>query len=101
MSDLSFFLKTLKPQLKQEWSEEDKNALKVVTDVFEQYGVHLSNYPAFVHWLKTLPERISFNPYWKPSEEQLNSLYDVLNPCDGFDKELLESLYNDLKKLTE
>ena len=36
---------------------------------------------------------------WKPSEEQLDSLYDVLNPCDGFNREVLESLYQDLKKL--
>ena len=30
MSDLSFFLKTLKPQLKQEWSEEDEEILRTI-----------------------------------------------------------------------
>jgi len=66
------FLNSLKgrvqPQPKQEWSEEDKKALKVVIDVFGQYGVHFLNYPAFIHWLKTLPTRITLNPYWKPSD---------------------------------
>lgn len=36
---------------------------------------------------------------WTPSDEQLDSLYDVLNPCDGFNREVLESLYVQLKKL--
>ena len=39
--------------------------------------------------------------HWKPSEEQLNALYNVLNPADEVDKNQLESLYNDLKKLKE
>ena len=45
----------------------------------------------------------SLNPQsqWKPSDEQLDSLYDVLNPCDGFNREVLESLYVQLKKLRE
>ena len=36
---------------------------------------------------------------WKPSDEQLDSLYDVLNPCDGLSREVLESLYVQLKEL--
>ena len=51
------------------WSEEDEETLRVVTNIFEQHGVNLLCYPAFVHWLKTLPNRITFNPYWKPSDE--------------------------------
>lgn len=106
--DLNWF-KSLKdrvqPQRKQEWSEEDKNALKVVTDVFEQYGVHLLNYPAFVHWIKTLPERISFNTYWKPSEEQLDALNNMRFAVQHFGPSAslaaLDDLYNQLKKLTE
>lgn len=37
--------------------------------------------------------------YWKPSEEQINALYNVINPCDYVDKKALESLYEQLKKL--
>ena len=88
------WLKTLKPQPKQYWSEEDKKALKVVTDIFEQYGVHLLNYPAFIHWLKTLPNRITFNPYWKPTKEQLKQLGKY---CP--DNTALTTLYEYLKQL--
>jgi len=92
----------VQPQPKQEWSEEDKKALKVVTDIFEQYGVHLLNYPAFIHWLKTLPNRITFNPYWKPTEEQIKALHD-LNLTGGISYagqgQTLIELYNNLNKL--
>lgn len=81
------------------WSEEDKKALEVVTYIFERYGVHLLGYPAFVHWLKKLPERISFSPYWKPSDEQIMVLAKASETYCGIDKGVLYSLYNDLKKL--
>ena len=92
------------PQPKQEWSEEDKKALKVVTDIFCQYGVHLLNYPAFIHWLKTLPNRIAFNHYWKPSEEEMKALADALSLAKNCGEENafdLRTLYEQLKKLRE
>lgn len=55
------------------------------------------------NWLKELKNLRRKQPQsqWKPSDEQLDSLYDVLNPCDGLSREVLESLYQDLKKLRE
>lgn len=35
---------------------------------------------------------------WKPSDEQMNALYNIIYPCDYVDKGILESLYNDLLK---
>lgn len=40
-----------------EWSEEDEKALKIVTDVFKEAGVHLIYYPALLSWLKSLRQR--------------------------------------------
>jgi hypothetical protein len=37
MSDLSFFLKTLKPQLKQEWSEEDEKSASYICAALDCY----------------------------------------------------------------
>lgn len=90
-----------KEQKPAEWSEEDKDALKVVTEIFEQYGVHLLNYPTFVHWLKTLPERISLNPTWKPSGEQMYELTKAIDyyTSHGFPNKKLNELSKQLKNL--
>ena len=96
-----------KIEQKPAWSEEDKKALKVVSEVFGQYGVHLLSYPAFMNWLKTLPSRITFNPQWKPSEEQMKALNEVINIFaasnnvhrNDFLYNILCNLRNGLKKL--
>ena len=98
------WLKSLKdrvqPQSKQEWSEDDKEALRVVTNIFEQHGVKLLCYPAFVHWLKTLPNRITLNPYWKPSDKQMKQLGLVVKlNKDTLIGDGLMTLFNDLKNL--
>ena len=82
-----------------EWSEEDENKLNRICgflwknrkgDTSEIYQQEKD-----IAWLKSLrPQN-----HWKPSDEQLNALYNVLNPADEVDKNQLESLYNDLKKL--
>ena len=100
MSDLSFFLKTLKPQLKQEWSEEDEEILRtIISD-----GIRGAEFDMLqIDWLKSLKDRYA----WKPSDEQMDALqyvYKNLNPplSDklGWDSlKTLELLYQDLKKL--
>ena len=82
----------LLPQPKQEWSEEDERQYRAAIAICNFLGQTNT-----ANWLKShRPQK-----HWKPSDEQLNSLYDVLNPCDGFNREVLESLYQDLKKLTK
>ena len=161
MSDLSFFLKTLKPQPKQEWSEEDERIRKdIVTylksviankgyrDKFieswiawlekqgekgtkgndreipfdawsEEDDEHLGrilkelesqrqrpfNRPYLdkiesdYNWLKSLKNRYT----WKPSDEQMDMLAKVcstLHLTSG-ENEIMESIYDALKKLME
>lgn len=92
--------KRMQPQPKIEWSEEDEAYLDhIVTAVKMYYTDYDGNENPFreslLDWLKSLrPQNM-----WKPSDEQINALYDVLNPCDGVDKKTLESLYEQLKAL--
>lgn len=105
---------------KQEWSEEDETRLKVIEEemeryiMFKQYGTPLS--VDDIEWLKSLPERFNLPPkqewneedekqeeqkpkVWKPSKEQMEALYNI--EFKEFKKfgPIIESLYNDLKKL--
>ena len=90
-------------QQKQAWSEEDEKHFEALVLASERCmgKWHCCNEECGISkhldWLKSLRPQ----SYWKPSEEQLNALYDVLNPADEVDKNQLESLYNDLKKLKE
>lgn len=77
------------------WSEKDEINLEKAIWYVENPAPMVVKDSMLVEWLKSLRERFT----WKPSDEQLNSLYDVLNPCDGFNREVLESLYEQLKKL--
>lgn len=92
------FLKSLKdklqPQPKQEWSEEDEKMLNGIILRCEKYG-----YQEQINWLKSLKERIG----WKPSDEQMDALDSTLqySQVSHNSYEHLNSLYNDLKKLTE
>ena len=86
------------------WSEEDEEHLNsIISDIKADMGAYprsqevIDIYNDEISFLKSLKDRYT----WKPSDEQLDSLYDVLNPCDGFNREVLESLYQDLKKLRE
>jgi len=78
-----------------EWSEEDETMLKtIISDFSRGCGSSIGQ----EQWLKSL----SPQSHWKPSEEQMNALSTAKN--SHFDlsyktKDILESLYNDLKKL--
>ena len=87
-----------------EWSEEDENIYNKALDVI--YYKDLNDKDEVVDSLKALCDLIArkrkvIPPYahWKPSEEQMNALYNVINPCDNVDKNALESLYKQLEKL--
>ena len=89
-------------QKSAEWSEEDEKMLKCLCRIVHSQRVgkvitlrEESELGKWIDkWLNHNPQ-----PHWKPSDEQLNSLYDVLNPCDGLSREVLESLYVQLKEL--
>ena len=90
------------PQPNQEWSDEDELMRKrCIADLgyiiaYEpQYKVR---YDAQIEWLKSL------RPGWKPTDKQMKALQSAkFIYKDGLDNSavasILESLYNDLKKL--
>lgn len=93
MSDLSFFLKTLKPQLKQECSEED--LYKIEDALFGTYAVDVAT--RLLNKIKSLRPQNR----WKPSDEQMDMLAKVcstLHLTSG-ENEIMESIYDALKKL--
>ena len=101
-------LEYLKPAKSAEWSEEDEEMLKSILFVLESYVSHsesasspslITSYPIYykeIDWLKSL------RPSWKPSEEQMEILQYVCTQSSHPNQKVipvLESLYNDLKKL--
>lgn len=79
------------------WSEEDEKMLNSFLHKVEVCNLLSNNeYAWIINKLKSLKPQ----PHWKPSEEQM----DALNSARWnvpFKIEILDSLYNDLKKLTE
>ena len=89
------WLKSIKPQPKQEWSVNDERILYNIHSYIDyakdsKYHTPEKMVEAKV-WLDSLKNRIQ--PHWKPTEEQLMALRDAI------DNNEMESLYNDLKKL--
>ena len=94
------WLKSLRPQPKVELTELDKNILEAAIAFVEQND-HF-NYWRGVDKHTVLSALRSLKPHWKPSEEQMEALdrcVDYLDESDNEDAEIMESLYNDLKKL--
>ncbi len=92
--------KLLRPQPKQEWSEEDKNFINELCNLLA--SIAKNNYvgryyaPDFVNKLQSLrPQH-----HWKPSEEQMDSLRDTIVQTKGYSYSMyLSELYEQLKKL--
>lgn len=91
--------KSLRPQPKQEWSEDDEKMLEQVVDVVYDYCPDPVAKYKLKDWLNLRFK--SLRPSWKPSEEQMNALNFTItyilstnaNPI------VLRDLYNDLLKL--
>lgn len=89
-------LKELKERKPAEWSKEDEygfeNCLYAIKETFKE--VDNPHRAGTVDWLKSIKDRYT----WKPSEEQMETLKFA---CGGnyVDLGVLESLYQDLKKL--
>ena len=101
-------LKSLKdrvqPQVKQEWSEEDKEIIDYLIDYLESEldssytDLDKETFTKEINLLKSLKNRYA----WRPSDEQMRVL-DLAIRCGinrGTTEETtLVSLFNDLKKL--
>lgn len=95
-------LESLRPQPKQEWSEEDEEMLEyVIGDVNDAKQLYTTKEAKDmadkeIAWLKSL------RPSWKPSEEQIAVLWDAISNLkhDGYKKiDTLIFLYEQLKSL--
>ena len=63
-------LKSLRPQPKQEWSEEDENNMKTIDSIIRHpSSIPLETYNTLIDWLKDLPNRFSLQPKQEWSEE--------------------------------
>jgi len=93
-ADMIAKLKSLRPQSKQEWSDEDKGLLLKCISALQNSG----------NWF--LADKLSSlcpQPSWKPTEEQMRALDKAIPLCLGVvgrnEIAPLESLYEQLKKL--
>lgn len=89
------WLKSLRPQPKQGWSEEEERhlynaieAVKYVYDISEG-----TNGFKCVKFLKSLRPQL----HWRPSEEQMRAVFDASERNDGLGS-VLRDFYNDLKR---
>ena len=97
------WLKSLKPQPKQEWSEEDEEIYRKCICTMRASACGFPEEEKFVeqvdNWLKSLkPQK-----QWKPTEEQITWLYRAADDAskDSRMKQILNELLSDLKKLRE
>ena len=106
-------LENQKEQNPAEWSEEDEKKLNGITAIVEEWWDNQSQKEkdyygdqGYFSWLKSLHQKpkvaIVNGQIWKPTEEQMAALKEAsvswMNDTMG-NADLLESLYNDLKKL--
>lgn len=80
--EIEDWLKSLRPQPKQEWSEEDENKFKIVINALvEDYRA----VPELINWFKALKERVRPNQEWSREDEEM---IEGLNNClDELEKE--------------
>ena len=94
------WLKSLRPQPKAEWSEEDEKRLESVIHRTEVIcgGNAYGEIKEDIDWLKSLRPN-----HWKPSEEQMQYLSKAISYCiqNGNEKTacVIKELKNDLEKL--
>lgn len=81
-----------------EWSEEDEKCLQELMQHIEHcVTVYGAEQPKWQRWLNLL-KFLRPQPKWKPAEAQMNELHGALIPGHGYDCDVLQGLYADLKK---
>jgi hypothetical protein len=91
----------LKRQKPTEWSKEDERMYRGLHNLIYSTP-YCDSRKELSDWLESLRYKIGSQKYWKPSDEQMNTLEYYMHTlvCDEH-KEILFGLYADLKKLTE
>ena len=95
------WLKSIRPQPKQDWSEEEQQIIDnaACTIISFSNTVETKEEEEELCELASKLQDLKPKPHWKPSEEQMNALYDILHPADPVNRDAVKSLYNDLQKL--
>ena len=102
------WLEMQKEQKPAEWSEEDEKKLEDLTSLLAILEgcstVKVGTSAKYCFWLNALRSRLKSSDNWKPSDEQMIALYNMIpfvksvgGPSEAVKP--LESLYEDLKKL--
>ena len=78
------------------WSKEDKLVVEDIEEAVINYW-HGQSQEDLLDWLKALKQRYT----WKPSDEQMSDLWNMLCECRPADHQLLQDIYYGLKKLRE
>lgn len=113
--ELQDFLKSLRPQQKREWSEEDEDKVDDICKLIEHATIiprsgdddtgipptrlndkYKGELKAFVKSLRNRPTK---SDTWKPSEGQMEALLWAAQCPSAVNHKSLTELYNDLKKL--
>jgi hypothetical protein len=84
----------VQPQPKQEWSEEDKYMYDILCGTIENTDINENTKYKLISWLKSLRPQNR----WKPSEEQMEELEEVIE-SNCFHTLILQELLEQLKKL--
>ena len=118
--DFKKSLETLFPELKESedenmWSDEDERLCKCLIEDQEEALDKVRNnmyghseiisdlkemYHERIDWLKSLKGKVQPQNTWKPSDEQMDTLWFYAEQ-NNYAGAVLTSLYNDLKKLKE
>ena len=115
IKELIFYLKCIKKRFadlaKQTWTQEDEeNSTYIVAalDAYYQLRKERNNTSAqdkldnAIEWIHNRFKTLKSNEVWRPSEKQMNILWDVLNNLkhDNYKHtDVIKLLYLDLKKL--
>ena len=100
------YLEKQKEQKPAEWSEEEEKDIQEASDYLRDYAnncVQGGNSKLYIQSLADRIESLRSQPHWKPTEEQMKALRELLNFNIGvFDYKLFQivnQLYSDLQKL--
>ncbi len=89
------------------WSEEDEYHKRQILRILKDKGCSQTLQEKTEKWIEERLKSIRPQNSWKPSEEQVNTLWDAIVFVEGCNSNfkgsgsVLENLYNDLKKLSE
>ena len=101
--EIELWLKSLRPQPKVEWSEEDKAIVNCIACWLDGQFVTEAARKQCLEWFNKHRRDFLNSSSWKPSEEQMSMLLAVINDPNNAGAEscqiALKSLYEQLKKL--